>query len=115
MLVICYKKCGTCRKLEMKLEEKGISYEYRHIDTDNPSVLELKKWHEASGLDIKKFFNTSGLIYRQENLKDKLDSLSEEEKYELLATNGMLVKRPIILEGEKVYVGPQALKYIESL
>ncbi|MDO5027407.1 MAG: Spx/MgsR family RNA polymerase-binding regulatory protein [Tissierellia bacterium] len=115
MLVICYKKCGTCRKLEKTLNEKNISYDYRHIDQDNPSVEELKDWHEKTGLDIKRFFNTSGKIYREEKLKDKLPSMSLEEKYDLLARDGLLVKRPIILDQDEVYIGPDAVKYVDGM
>ncbi|NLM18526.1 MAG: arsenate reductase family protein [Clostridiaceae bacterium] len=115
MLLICYKKCGTCRKVEKILQEKNIEYEYRNIDTENPTFKELKLWHEKSELTIQKFFNSSGMIYREQKLKDKLPEMSLEEKYELLATNGMLVKRPILLHHEKVYVGPQVKKYVENL
>ncbi|MDO5037665.1 MAG: Spx/MgsR family RNA polymerase-binding regulatory protein [Tissierellia bacterium] len=115
MLFICYKKCSTCQKVEKILQEKEVAYDYRKIDQDNPTAQELKAWHEKSGLDIKKFFNTSGRIYREKNLKDKLETMSLEEKYDLLATDGMLVKRPIILEGDQVYVGPLAKKYVEGL
>lgn len=115
MLLICYKNCNTCRKVEKTLKEKNIEYDYRYIDKDNPTTDELKKWHEASGLDIKKFFNTSGSIYREKNLKDKLKDMSLEEKYDILSTDGMLVKRPIILKEKEVYVGPEAVKFVESL
>ncbi|UHR01945.1 Spx/MgsR family RNA polymerase-binding regulatory protein [Peptoniphilus sp. GNH] len=115
MIYICYKRCSTCKKVEDIMKDKNISYDLREIDKENPTKEELKKWHESSGLDIKKFFNTSGQIYRQMNLKDKLDTMSLDEKYELLATNGLLVKRPILLNGKDVYVGPQVKKYLESL
>ncbi|MCD1147446.1 Spx/MgsR family RNA polymerase-binding regulatory protein [Peptoniphilus sp. KCTC 25270] len=114
MILIGYKKCSTCRKTEKFLEEAGVEFVYREIDKDNPSVEELKKWHEISGLDIKKFFNTSGIIYREKKLKDKLPNLSLEEKYELLATDGKLVKRPILLDGEKIYVGKDAVNFAEE-
>lgn len=115
MLLICYKKCGTCRSVEKILQEKNIEYEYRNIDTENPTFDELKIWHEKSELDIQKFFNSSGMIYREQKLKDKLPEMSLKEKYELLATNGMLVKRPILLHNKNVYVGPQVKKYVENL
>ncbi len=115
MILICYKKCSTCKGVEKMLSEKNISYDYREIDKDNPTAEELKKWHEISGLDIKKFFNTSGLIYRNHNIKDKLPDMTLEEKYDLLATDGMLVKRPIMVFDEKVLVGPQTKKYVEEL
>lgn len=115
MILICYKKCSTCKGVEKMLSEKNISYDYREIDKDNPTAEELKKWHEISGLDIKKFFNTSGLIYRNNNIKDKLPDMTLEEKYDLLATDGMLVKRPIMVFDDKVLVGPQTKKYVEEL
>lgn len=115
MILICYKKCSTCKGVEKMLSEKNISYDYREIDKDNPTAEELKKWHEISELDIKKFFNTSGLIYRNNNIKDKLPDMTLEEKYDLLATDGMLVKRPIMVFDDKVLVGPQTKKYVEEL
>lgn len=90
---------------------------YTEIDKENPTAAELKKWHEESGLDIKKFFNTSGMIYRENNLKDKLPDMTDEEKYELLATDGKLVKRPILLDDKKKFVavgGPGVRKYLEE-
>lgn len=115
MIIICYKKCSTCSKLEKLLKEKNIEYSYRNIDIENPSLEELKEWHEKSGLDIKKFFNTSGLIYKDLKLKDKLPEMSLEEKYQLLSTNGLLVKRPIMLVDDRVLVGPLAVKYAQEL
>ncbi|NLJ71101.1 MAG: Spx/MgsR family RNA polymerase-binding regulatory protein [Clostridiaceae bacterium] len=115
MLLICYKKCGTCRNVEKILQEKNIEYEYRNIDSQNPTIEELKLWHEKSELAIQKFFNSSGMIYREHKLKDKLPQMSLDEKYELLATDGMLVKRPILLHNDKIYVGPQVKKFVESL
>lgn len=87
------------------LMEHGVEFEDRHIVEDNPTVEELKEWHERSGLPLKRFFNTSGQIYRQNNIKDRLPNMSEEEQYELLATNGMLVKRPIVVGEDFVLVG----------
>ena len=104
-LFVHYPKCTTCKKAEKWLKEKGVDYEARDIKKENPSYEELKQWHEASGLDIKKFFNTSGMIYREMNLKDRLPSMSLEEKLTLLATDGMLVKRPILVAGDRVLVG----------
>lgn len=104
-LFVCYKKCSTCKKAEKWLQENGLDYEMRDIKTDNPSKEELKEWYEKSGLDIKRFFNTSGMIYRDMQLKDKLPDMSEEEKLELLATDGMLVKRPMLITEDKVLVG----------
>lgn len=114
MILIGYKKCTTCKGIEKTLDEKGIKYTYREIDKDVPTKAELKKWHKASGLDIKRFFNTSGLVYRDMNLKDKLSEMSDDEKYKLLSTNGMLVKRPILIkdDGSFVAVGPDVKKYL---
>lgn len=114
MILIGYKKCTTCKGIEKMLEEKGIKYSYREIDKDVPTKAELKKWHKASGLDIKRFFNTSGLVYRDMNLKDKLSDMTDDEKYKLLSSNGMLVKRPMLLkdDGSFVAVGPDVKKYL---
>ena len=97
MLFLEYPKCSTCKKAKNFLDSKGADYEDRHIVENNPTAEELKQWHEMSGLDIKKFFNTSGMLYKSMNLKDKLPQMSFEEKYQLLATDGMLVKRPFSL------------------
>ena len=98
------------------MDEKKLKYELRDIKEDNPTKEEIKKWHEATDYDIKSFFNTSGMIYRQENLKDKLDGMSLEEKYEKLASDGKLVKRPILfLDDGKILVGPDVKKYVDSL
>ena len=105
MLFICYPKCSTCQKAKKWLEEHHIEFTERHIAEDNPSYEELKEWHEKSGLPLKKFFNTSGMLYKEMQLKDKLPTMSEEEQLRLLATNGMLVKRPIVVDGDKVIVG----------
>lgn len=116
MKLICYKKCTTCKGVEKMLEEKGISYDYRDIKEYNPTASELKKWHEATELPIKRFFNTSGKIYREENIKDKLPEMNLNEAYEKLATDGMLVKRPILFTDDgEIFVGPDVKKYIESL
>lgn len=105
MLLICYPKCSTCQKAKKWLDEHNVEYMERHIVESNPSYEELKLWHEKSGLALKKFFNTSGLLYKELQLKDKLPEMSEEEQLKLLATKGMLVKRPIVVEGDKVLVG----------
>ena len=102
---ICYPKCTTCKKARDFLDENGVEYEVRDIKTDNPSYEELKEWHEKSGLPLKRFFNTSGMLYRSMELKDKLPDMSEEEQLRLLASDGMLVKRPIAVSGDKVLVG----------
>lgn len=116
MKLICYSRCTTCKSVEKMLDEKNISYELRDIKEENPSRDELKSWHEQTDYDIKKFFNTSGKIYRENNLKDKLKEMSLDEKYDLLATDGMLVKRPIMFTDDgKILVGPDVKKYIESL
>ena len=105
MLFICYKKCSTCQKAQKWLEEKNLNFEIRDIKEKNPSVEELTLWIANSGTPVKKFFNTSGLKYKELRLKDRLDMICDEEKIELLASDGMLVKRPILIEGEKVLVG----------
>ncbi|WP_296114717.1 Spx/MgsR family RNA polymerase-binding regulatory protein [uncultured Anaerococcus sp.] len=116
MKIICYSKCSTCKKVLKMMDDKNLSYELRDIKEDNPRKEEIKTWHEATDYDIKKFFNTSGMIYRQENLKDKLKDMSLDEKYEKLASDGMVVKRPILfLDDGKILVGPDVKKYIETL
>ena len=105
MLFICYPKCSTCQKAKKWLDENNIEYVERHIADANPTYDELKEWHEKSGLPLKKFFNTSGLFYKEKQLKDKLPTMSEEEQLKLLATNGMLVKRPLLVTEDKVLVG----------
>ena len=105
MLFVNYPKCGTCQKARKFLEEKGIAFEDRNIKEHNPTAEELKVWIEKSGLPIKKFFNTSGLLYKEMKLKDKLPAMSEEEQLKLLASNGMLVKRPLLVNGDTVLVG----------
>lgn len=105
MIFICYPKCSTCQKAKKWLDERNIHYTERHIVEDNPSYDELKKWYQMSGLPLKKFFNTSGLLYKEMQLKDKLAAMSEEEQLELLATNGMLVKRPVIVGENFVLLG----------
>lgn len=104
-LFIEYPKCTTCQKAKAWLLANGVSFDDRHIKENNPTAEELRLWHRQSGLDIKRFFNTSGLKYKELNLKDKLHEMSLDEKLELLATDGMLVKRPILIKGEKVLVG----------
>lgn len=105
MLFIYYPKCTTCQKAKKWLDENNIEYTERHIVENNPSYQELKAWYEKSGFPLKKFFNTSGLLYKEMELKSKLPLMSEDEKLKLLATNGMLVKRPIIVADEKIFVG----------
>ena len=105
MLFMCYPRCGTCQKAKKWLEANEIEYTERHIVEENPSYDELKEWYEKSGLPLKKFFNTSGKLYKDLNLKDKLAEMSEEEQFALLAENGMLVKRPIVVKDGNVLVG----------
>lgn len=97
ILFIEYPKCSTCKKAKKWLEESGISFEDRNIVTENPTVDELKKWHKISGLPLKRFFNTSGMKYKELGLKDKLPQMTEEEQYQLLSQDGMLVKRPLLV------------------
>ena len=115
MLFICYPKCSTCKKAQSWLDAHGVSYETRHIVEDNPTFEELKHWHETSGLPLKKFFNTSGMLYKEQHLKDKLPAMSEEEQLKLLATNGMLVKRPLLIDGERVLTGFREKEWQEIL
>lgn len=105
MLYICYPKCTTCQKAKKFLDENGIKYDERNIKEQNPTLDELKKWHQKSGLPLKKFFNTSGQLYRSMELSKKLASMSEDEQFALLASDGMMVKRPIIVTDSKVLVG----------
>lgn len=104
-IFIEYPKCSTCKKAKKWLEDRGVSFEDRHIVEENPTKEELREWHEKSGLPLKRFFNTSGLKYKELKLKDKLPSMSEEEQYELLATDGMLVKRPILISDKGITTG----------
>lgn len=105
MLFIEYPKCTTCKKAKKWLDDHKISYEDRHIKDDNPTADELKEWHKISGLPLKRFFNTSGNLYKELKLKDKLPDMGEDEQYNLLATDGMLVKRPLLILPDKVLVG----------
>ena len=105
MLFVEYPPCSTCQKAKKWLDANGISYEVRHIKENNPTYEELKAWHTLSGLPLKKFFNTSGLLYKSLNLKEKLPTMTEEEQLRLLATDGMLVKRPIVVKGDMVLTG----------
>ena len=113
MKFICYPKCTTCQKAKKWLDEKGISYELRDIKENNPTADELSEWYKNSGLPLKKFFNTSGLLYKSMELKNKLPNMSEDEQIKLLATDGMLVKRPILVDGQKILVGFKEKEYEE--
>lgn len=115
MLFVCYPKCSTCKNAEQYLQAKGLSFTVRDIKTDNPTVDELRTWHEASGLPLKRFFNTSGILYKQLGLKDKLPTMSEDEQLELLASDGMLVKRPLVIYDGGVLVGFKQAEYDEKL
>lgn len=103
--LICYERCGTCKKAEQWLRRNGIEYEVRPIREENPSYEELKEWKERSGLPLKRFFNTSGQCYKAMGLKDRLKDMDEQEQLKLLATDGMLVKRPILIWGKRILVG----------
>ena len=115
MLFVNYPKCSTCRKAKNWLDEHAIEYESRHIIEDNPQADEIKEWWEKSDLPLKRFFNTSGMKYRELKLKDKLPDMSEEEQFDLLATDGMLVKRPILVGDDVVLVGFKVKEWAEKL
>ena len=115
MKFICYPKCSTCQKAKKWLDEHNIECTERHIADANPSYDELKEWHKKSGLPLKKFFNTSGLLYKEMQLKDKLADMSEEEQLALLATNGMLVKRPIVVGENFVLLSFKEHDWLKSL
>jgi len=105
MLFVHYPKCSTCKKAMNWLDEHNVEFDQRHIVEDNPTVDELRLWHKMSDLPLRRFFNTSGMLYRDMGLKDKLPGMSEDEMYELLASNGMLVKRPLLVLDDTVLVG----------
>lgn len=105
MLFVEYPKCSTCKKAKKWLDDQKVTYTDRHIKEDNPTVEELKEWHKMSGLPLKRFFNTSGNLYKELGLKDKLADMSEEDQFKLLASDGMLVKRPILVTEDKVTTG----------
>lgn len=115
MIFICYPKCSTCQKAKKWLDEQNIEYTERHIVDNNPSYEELREWYSKSGLPLKRFFNTSGLLYKEMQLKNKLPTMSEEEQLKLLATNGMLVKRPLVVNGDMVLIGFKEAEWAEKL
>lgn len=115
MLFIQYPKCTTCKRAKKWLDEHNITYIDRHIVDHNPSYDELKEWYGKSSLPLKRFFNTSGMLYKNMQLKDKLPSMSEEEQLKLLATNGMLVKRPLIIDDDVVLAGFKEVEWAEKL
>lgn len=115
MEFICYPKCSTCQKAKKWLDENRIEYTERHIVDDKPTYEELKKWYEKSGLPLKRFFNTSGMLYKEMKLKDKLPDMSEDEQLQLLATNGMLVKRPLVVAEGFVLTGFKEKEWTEMM
>ncbi|OBZ32507.1 ArsC family transcriptional regulator [Megasphaera sp. DISK 18] len=115
MTFVCYSRCSTCKKAEKWLEANGVSVTVRDIKGDNPTAEELREWHKKSGLPLKRFFNTSGLKYKELGLKDKLADMSEDEQYDLLATDGMLVKRPLLVGDDKVLVGFKEAEWQDNL
>ena len=115
MLFIEYPKCSTCQKAKKWLEEHNITYTDRHIVEDNPTYEELKEWYTKSGLPLKKFFNTSGMLYKEMGLKDKLKDMSEDEQLKLLATDGMLVKRPLIVADDFILTGFRENEWKEKM
>ena len=114
-LFLCYTRCSTCKKAQKWLDKNGIEYTYREIKEDNPTEKELRTWHKKSGLPLKRFFNTSGMQYKALNLKDKLPGMSEDEQYALLATDGMLVKRPLLITDNTVLTGFKEAEYEAAL
>ncbi len=115
MQVLCYAKCSTCKKALKWLDEQGVSYDLRDIKTDNPTEAELRGWHAKSGLPLKRFFNTSGMQYRALELKDRLPAMTEDEQYALLASDGMLVKRPLLICGDTVLPGFRQADWEQAL
>ena len=113
LLFVCYSRCTTCKKAEAWLQERDIAIKVRDIKEDNPTEKELRQWHKKSGLPLKRFFNTSGVKYKELSLKDKLPEMSEDEQFALLATDGMLVKRPILVGKKKVLVGFKEKEWLE--
>ena len=112
---ICYPKCTTCQKAKASLDLMGTNYEERDIKLDNPTYEELREWYQKSGLPLKKFFNTSGLLYKSLDLKNKLPTMTEEEMLKLLSTDGMLVKRPILIGADFVLVGFKEAEWMKKI
>lgn len=115
MLFVCYPKCTTCQKARAFLDAQGVSYDLRDIKADNPTEAELRAWHDKSGLPLKRFFNTSGLLYKTLELSKKLPSMTEDEQFKLLATDGMLVKRPILVGADFVLTGFREPEWAQRL
>ncbi len=114
-IFVCYPRCTTCKKAQRWLEEQGTDFDIRDIQQQNPTKEELRSWHELSGLPLKRFFNTSGKKYRELGLKDRLPGMSEDQQYELLATDDMLVKRPLLVREGKVLVGFREAEWQQAL
>ena len=115
MVLVAYPKCSTCQRAKKWLDERGMEYTYRHMTEENPAAGEIREWWKRSGLPLKKFFNTSGLKYKELGLKDRLPSMEEEEQLALLASDGMLVKRPILIQEKGVLVGFKQAQWEEFL
>jgi arsenate reductase len=115
MLFVEYPKCSTCKKAKKWLDDNGLAYTNRHIVEDNPTADELRDWHARSGLPLRRFFNTSGVLYREMELSKKLPDMTEDQMYDLLASNGMLVKRPVLVNGDTVLVGFREKEWGETL
>ena len=115
MTFVCYTKCGTCQKARKWMDENNVEYIYRDIKTENPSLGELSAWYKMSGIPLRKFFNTSGQLYKSMELKNKLPDMSDEQMLQLLSTDGMLVKRPILVAEDYVLVGFKEAEWAEKL
>lgn len=115
MLLLLYPRCTTCQKAKKWLDDNHVEYTERHIVEDNPTYEELREWYSQSGLPIKKFFNTSGLRYKELNLKDKIPTMTEDELLKLLATDGMLVKRPFVVNGDRILTGFKEKEWSDEL
>lgn len=115
MLFLCYPKCSTCQKAQNWLQTQGVDFTLRNIKEENPTVEELRLWQQRSGQPLKKFFNTSGLLYKELKLKDRLPELSEEEQLALLSSNGMLVKRPLLITEDSVLIGFKEVQWAALL
>ena len=115
MLFVCYPKCTTCQKAQRWLDERGVSYTLRNIKEENPTEAELRAWHARSGLPLKRFFNTSGLGYKALNLKERLPQMTQDEQFALLVSDGMLVKRPLLIADDRVLAGFKETEYAQLL
>ncbi len=115
MMFVCYQRCSTCKRAQAFLDAHGVAYEWRDIKGDHPSEAELRAWQAQSGLPLRRFFNTSGLKYRELGLKDRLGAMGEDEQFALLAGDGLLVKRPVLVDGDQVLVGFNEAAWKEAL